>query len=103
MSAYPKGSITGESRAQVNRVSKLTDKDAVEVDPDLLTLAKRKVNTMDLLEVSDNAAWAILVAGLSNDLHKKLFQVGNTDRLRYRYKAYGWDRTAIQLLHDALP
>jgi hypothetical protein len=105
---YPTG--TRGTAAQMNRVAKVqaceldTTQDAVAgKQPHLLTLTKRKVNVMDLLEVSSHSSWVTAVGALTNAKHRALFQASSFERLRLRYLAYSQDKATLQILHDALP
>jgi hypothetical protein len=80
---------------EINRVAKISARDLLDTDPDTLTELKRAVDTLDLLEVSDNAAWVTRVATLPAGL-RGLFARGIYDRLRYRHYIYGQDTAAHQ-------
>jgi hypothetical protein len=71
-------------------------------EPHLLTLVKRLVHTLDLLEVSDNGAWVTAIGSLTDAGHVALFQPSALDRLRARYAMYGRERSILLELHDAL-
>jgi hypothetical protein len=95
------------TQAEVNRVAIISDSELAETDPTELCLLKRKVNDFDELEVSDNPAWVLAVAAITNANYRKMFQASNHDRLRFRYSVYGWEDARITIvlgdLTTALP
>lgn len=98
MTARPSGGSGRRPSSYVNRVAKIGGVDSAETNPDTLTQVKREVAVMDALEISDNATWVTKVAALPAK-YKKMFEVGNFGRLRYRYYVYGWQ---IAYLSDLL-
>jgi hypothetical protein len=83
------------TQAEVNRVAIISDSELAETDPTELCLLKRKVNDFDELEVSDNPAWVLAVAAITNANY------------RFRYSVYGWEDARITIvlgdLTTALP
>lgn len=90
MTAHPNGLAGRIHASQVNRVAKINNTELADTNPDVLAQVKREVNVLDLLEVSNNAAWVTAVATLPAK-YKKMFEVGTYSRLRYRYFVYGLD------------
>ena len=91
--------------AQVNRIAKLSEWEAVDPNPTTLTLLKRLVNDMDLLEVSDAEAWVTAVSALTSDTALSLFQgtrASQMARLRCRYAVYGYETDRQLALIDEI-
>lgn len=99
MTAYVKNPASISSATEVNRAVGITARDMIDASPDILTLLKRAVSTMDALEASDNVEWQARVASLPEQ-HRQLFALGRFDRARHRYSTYGLDRSGQQIALD---
>lgn len=95
MTARPSGMAGRRTAYYINRVAKLGPTDSTVASPDSLTQLKREVNTLDLLEVSNNASWLTKIATLPAR-YKKMFDPGAGSRLRYRYYIYGLEESIIK-------
>lgn len=102
MTFHPHRSLGRIPASVINRVSKFSQRDSIEAAPDTLTLVKREVNTLDLLQVSDVATYNARIAAITDTRTKQLFFSGNFDRLRYRYAAYGMEEAVLKSLLAAL-
>lgn len=108
-SAYPTKTTAVATTVELARIAKISASELDEtqdatpgLEPDLLTLVKRLVHQMDLLEVSDFSGWQGAVDALTRDDFKKLFTLAKADRLRIRYAMYGSQRSILLLLQTDL-
>ena len=81
---------------QINRVAKISQFDVSNPSPDLLTLIKRELDTLDQLEVADNPTFVSRKALITDERVRRAIYGGNCDRLRYRYFLYGLDTATLQ-------
>lgn len=80
----------------------ISDQELEETSPTPLVLLKRLVNDFDLLEVSDNVAWAAAVDAITTEEYQRMFTGSNFDRERYRYLVYGYEDSRLSAAFDEL-
>lgn len=102
MTFYPNRTASRSRSSQINRVAKISQRDAIDPTPDTLCLIKREVDTLDQLKISSPATFNARIALLTDARTKQLFFGGNADMLRYRFYIYGEDKATLQSVLTAL-